>query len=389
MEKIKLGDLCNPNHGQISTKSDTIIDYIDISSVDNESKTVTGYQTMVFGEAPSRARKMVKRGNILVSTVRPNLNAVAMITDDTPNLTVASTGFCVLDCKKNVDKRFVFNFCKSKAFVDEMISQATGASYPAVSDKIVRSALVPVYSFDEQKRIGELLDKIALIVDLRKRELANLDELVKAQFVELFGTVDNNVFNYPIVRLGDYAKLQGGYAFKSNDFVDEGIPLVQIGNVNKDYLDWDVINAVPDEYLGRYSEFSLCNGDLVMAMTRPIIKSLNSVKIAKVSKNDVPCLLNQRVGRFILSDSLNSLFLETLCKSDDFKDYVERMSGNSLQPNISSKQVEDYLIILPPKDLQEQFSVFVKQVDKLKSEVQRALDETQLLFNSLMQEYFG
>ena len=141
MEKIKLGDLCNPSQGQIKEQPDTIIDYIDISSVDNVSKTVTGYQTMAFGESPSRARKSVKKGNILVSTVRPNLNAVAILEKDTPNLTVASTGFCILDCKENADNRFVFNFCKSKTFIDAMVSQATGASYPAVTDKIVRAAL--------------------------------------------------------------------------------------------------------------------------------------------------------------------------------------------------------------------------------------------------------
>ena len=72
MEKIKLGDLCNPCQGQIKVQPGTIIDYIDISSIDNNCKTVSGYQTMTFAEAPSRARKAVKEGNILVSTVRPN-----------------------------------------------------------------------------------------------------------------------------------------------------------------------------------------------------------------------------------------------------------------------------------------------------------------------------
>ncbi|MBR5948716.1 MAG: restriction endonuclease subunit S, partial [Clostridia bacterium] len=244
-------------------------------------------------------------------------------------------------------------------------------------------------SLEKQAEIVNTLNRINNLISKRKDELQMFDDLIKARFVEMFGTVDDNVFDYPVVRLGDYAKLQGGYAFKSKDFVTDGIPLVQIGNVNKDYLDWEVINAVPEAYLDRYREFSLCDGDLVMAMTRPIIKSLNSVKVAKVSKRDVPCLLNQRVGRFVLSDSLDKLFLETLCKSDDFKDYVEKMSGNSLQPNISSKQVEDYMIILPPIDLQERFAVFVNQVDKSKVVVQKALDKAQLLFDSLMQKYFG
>ena len=162
------------------------------------------------------------------------------------------------------------------------------------------------------------------------------------------------------------AKLQGGYAFKSKEFVDCGVKLVQISNVNADYLDWDTIVHVPKSYLEKYSAFRLNAGDLVMAMTRPVIKGQNAVKIAKVSNSDVPCLLNQRVGRFKISNSINKIYLETLCKSEDFRDYVVQMSGNSLQPNISSRQVESYEILLPSIEDQEQFSALVEQLDKSK-----------------------
>ena len=184
MKKIKLGDLCVPSAGQLKKDSDELIDYIDISSVDNETKKVTGYQTLLFEEAPSRARKTVKKGSILVSTVRPNLNAVAMLEEDTPNISVASTGFCVLDSKENVDNRFILNFCKSKTFINAMVAQATGASYPAVSDKIVRAALVPDYTYEEQCNISEVLYKVSNVIEKRKAELCSLDDLIKARFVK-------------------------------------------------------------------------------------------------------------------------------------------------------------------------------------------------------------
>jgi type I restriction enzyme S subunit len=194
--KIKLEDYCNPSLGQIKEESDELIDYIDISSIDNDRKKVIGYQTMRFGESPSRARKVVRKGNILFSTVRPNLNAVAVLEEETPNISVASTGFCVLDCKENVDNRFIFNYCKSKVFIESMVSQATGASYPAVSDKIVRSALVPQYSYEEQCRISKILDGVASIVDKRKAELNVLDNLIKARFVEMFGNPRSNPLGF-------------------------------------------------------------------------------------------------------------------------------------------------------------------------------------------------
>ena len=271
--------------------------------------------------------------------------------------------------------------------LDEMASKTHGATMKHIVKKDFDTTQIPYPSLEEQAEIAANLDRVSRIIESRKEELDKLDELIKARFVELFGRLEDN--KYPSARLGDYAKLQGGFAFKSKDFVADGIPLVQIGNVNKDYLDWNVVNAVPEDYLDKYREFSLMKDDLVMAMTRPIIKSLGSVKVAKVAETDLPCLLNQRVGRFQINDKLHPVFLEALCKTDDFKDYVERMSGNSLQPNISSKQVEDYNIIIPPEALQEQFAKFVKQVDKSKVAVQKALDEAQLLFDSLMQDYFG
>ena len=78
-----------------------------------------------------------------------------------------------------------------------------------------------------------------------------------------------------------------------------------------------------------------------------------------------------------------------LCQMPEFREYVEAMSGNSLQPNISSKQVEDYSIVLPPLALQEQFAAFVQQTDKSKMAIQQSLNKLETLKKSLMQEYFG
>ena len=249
---------------------------------------------------------------------------------------------------------------------------------------------IVVPSLDEQKRISEHLDRVDNLIFLRKLQLSKLDELVKSRFVELFGSIKNNHQRYPVVKIGSCAKLQGGFAFKSSDYLNDGIRLVQISNVNKDTLDWDSINCVPQAFLQKYKDFELHVGDLVLAMTRPVIKSLDAVKIATVSENDVPSLLNQRVGRFVVDrKKLHSVYLMVLCQMPEFREYVEAMSGNSLQPNISSKQVEDYSIVLPPLALQEQFATFVEQTDKSKFEIQKSLEKLETLKKALMQKYFG
>ena len=279
--------------------------------------------------------------------------------------------------------KYYFQFHKPNSLVKD-------AAYPSISLADIGEMEINLPTQVEQQKIVNELEKVTELIALRKEQLAKLDQLVKSRFVELFGSIKNNYQRYPVVKIGSCAKLQGGFAFKSSDYLNDGIRLVQISNVNKDTLDWDSINCVPQAFLQKYKDFELHVGDLVLAMTRPVIKSLDAVKIATVSENDVPSLLNQRVGRFVVDrKKLHSVYLMVLCQMPEFREYVEAMSGNSLQPNISSKQVEDYSIVLPPLALQEQFAAFVQQTGKSKLEIQQSLDKLELLKKSLMQEYFG
>ena len=349
MEKIKLGDLCNPCQGQIKVQPGTIIDYIDISSIDNNSKTVSGYQTMTFAEAPSRARKAVKEGNILVSTVRPNLNAVAIVEDATPNMTVASTGFCVLDCKENVDKRFVFNFCKSKAFIDEMVAQATGASYPAVSDKIVRTALIPSYSFHDQIRIGKILDKVSFIIAKRKSELTYLDNLVKARFVEMFGDPVLNPLKWRKAALEENAILLNGRAYKQEELLDTGkYPVLRVGNFfsNRGWYYSD-LELEEDKYCD--------NGDLLYAW---------SASFGPQIWNGGKVIYHYHIWKVLVGEAYNKMFL---CKLLEY--VTASLMGDThgiAMMHLTKSGMEKTEFIIPPLAQQEQFAEFVAQVDKSK-----------------------
>lgn len=358
MEKIKLGDLCTPSQGQLKEKPDTVIDYIDISSVDNETKKVTGYQTMTFSESPSRARKAVKRGSILVSTVRPNLNAVAILENDTPNLSVASTGFCILDCKEDTDERFVFNYCKSKVFIDDMVSQATGASYPAVSDKIVRSALIPAYSYEKQRHIGIILDKVSDVIEKRRAELQALDKLIKARFVELF--YDKG---YPVLKWNDVFNTTTG-KLDSNAAVEDGeYPFFTCSKetfrIDKFAFDQEALLLAGNNAAGKY-DVKYYKGKF-NAYQRTYVLGL---------KED----WSYQLFRYQLEDKLV---------------YLQQQSLGGLTKYLTMKILGELDFIIPPMEKQIEFEEFAKQVDKSKVIVQKALDETQTLFDSLMQEYFG
>ena len=382
MEKIKLGDLCVPKKGQIKEEADVIIDYIDIASVDNESKKVTGFQTMSFGEAPSRARKAVEKGDILISTVRPNLNAVAILEEDTPNISVASTGFCILKCKDNVDNRFVFNFCKSKAFIKDMVSQATGASYPAVNDDIVRSALIPNYSYEEQCHISEILDGMSFTIEKRKVELQALDELTKARFVEMFGDPRSNPYGFSKKMLKDTCKVITG-----------NTPSRSVEEYYGDYVEWIKTDNIVSGLLNPTNASEMLSEE-GMKVGRAVGKDAilmaciagSIASIGRVCVTDRTVAFNQQINAVVPED-YNILFLYVLFQLS--KEYLVEEINMALKGILSKSKLEEKEFMVPSMELQKEFATFVEQVNKSKVAVQKALDETQMLFDSLMQEYFG
>lgn len=132
-----------------------MIRYIDISSIDNESKRVTGYMEFPINEAPSRAQQVLRQGDILVSTVRPNLKNIAMNPYTEENV-VASTGFCVLRCNKCLPE-FIWGIVSSDVFTKAMCEQASGISYPAVRDSDILQYPVPNVPMRIQEKFASFI----------------------------------------------------------------------------------------------------------------------------------------------------------------------------------------------------------------------------------------
>lgn len=123
-----------------------IFQYVDLSSVDKSKKIIDldDVAEISSADAPSRARQLVVTGDVLVATVRPNLNGVAVVPAELNGAT-ASTGYCVLRAdEKNLHGRYLFYWVQTDSFVEEMMSKATGANYPAVSDKIIKESQIPL-----------------------------------------------------------------------------------------------------------------------------------------------------------------------------------------------------------------------------------------------------
>lgn len=283
-----------------------------------------------------------------------------------------------------LNQKFLFYYLISKR--PQILSDCVGGAQAHISQGYVKNIHVPMCPLAVQEKIVKILDKTMEIIVSRKRELEELDNLIKSRFVELFGSMESKI---PI---SEMCNVTGGYSFKSGDISNDGaIKILQIGNVYLDNVSWETTNYLPEGFDEKYSKFMLDEGDIVVALTRPIIQSLGNVKACIVKSSDLPCLLNQRVGR-IVAKKEKSVFLEFIygcLMTDDFTRYVESCSIGCSQPNISTKDIENYLIPNATYEEQKAYVEFKKQTDKSKFEVQKSLEETQILMDALMQKYFG
>jgi len=212
-------------------------DYIDLSAVDQDHKRITMPKRISTSDAPSRARQIVRNGDVLVSTVRPNLNGVAKVMEEHDGMT-ASTGFCVLRPNGTVlNTNYLFQWVKSPGFIHDMVRKATGASYPAVSDRIIKESEIPLPPLDEQKRIAAILDKADQLRQKRRQAIALLDSLTQSIFLEMFGDPVSNPMGWTTHPIDNVCRLVRGSSPRPQGdpkYFGGPVPRLMIADITRD-----------------------------------------------------------------------------------------------------------------------------------------------------------
>lgn len=245
---------------------------------------------------------------------------------------------------------------------------------------------ITVPPIDEQRKIAAILDKVSDLIAKRRQQLDKLDEMVKARFVEIFGEPDENPKHWQEDELSHHLKVIGGYAFKSDGFTDEGIPVLRIGNINSGhFLPVNMVYWPDDLALARYKVF---HGDLVMSLTGTVGKDdYGNVCILGADYDEY--YLNQRNAKLSIERSLNKCYFSELLKFPRIKKRLTGISRGIRQANISNKDILTLRVPMPPIELQEQFAAFVEQTEKTKIIISHSLEKLETLKKALMQEYFG
>ncbi len=257
----------------------------------------------------------------------------------------------------------------------------TGATIPHIYFKDYKNEEFNCESIEKQLQIITALENAEKIIALRKQQLQQLDELVKARFVEMFGDPVCNSKGLPeltLPELGEFGRGVSKHRPRNDPKLLGGKhPLIQTGEVanSKLYI---------TSYENTYSELGLKQSKMWQAGTLCITIAANIAKTAILTFD--ACFPDSVVG-FKANDKTNNIFIHYWFSF--FQAILESQAPESAQKNINLKVLSELKIIVPPIEKQNGFADFVEQVDKSKLVIQKALDEAQLLFDSLMQEYFG
>ena len=366
----------------LRASADDLFRYIDLSSVDQDSKTISDAREVACGEAPSRARQLVLAGDVLVSTVRPNLNGVARVPSELEGAT-ASTGFCVLRPEpKKLDGSYLFQWVKSPAFISDMVSKATGASYPAVSDRIIFESPIPLPPLQEQRRIAAILDQAETLRTQRRQALAHLDTLSQSLFLDMFGDPVANPQRFDVASLGDICDVRDG-THDSPKYVGEGYPLVTSKNLSSGQVDLSNVNfisAADYEAINRRSKVD--RGDLLMPMIGTIG---NPVLIDHEPRYAVK---NVAIVKFP-EGSPSNIFIRAILSGRYFDFVVAQRNRGGTQKFVSLGDLRSFPIPLPPPALQQTFATRIQAIEALKATHRTALAQLDALFASLQQRTFA
>ena len=264
----------------------------------------------------------------------------------------------------------------------------TGATIPHIYFKDYKNEKFNLDTIEKQQRIVDILKKTENIIESRQQELQKLDDLIRARFVELFGDPTENPNGYQINRLSNYIiSLTSGSRGWAKYCVNDGNEwFITIKNVKDCSIITDNMQPIkaPDNAEARRTKVK--EGDLLISITADLGRT--GVVTKKIAEHGA--YINQHLSCIRLDrEVLNPLFVAHYMESPAGKEQFIAKNQSAVKAGLNFNSIKSLKLMIPPMEKQNEFEQFVHQIDKSKATVQKALDETQLLFDSLMQQYFG
>ena len=386
-EYKKLGEVCAPKSDILRANklfgNDDIIDYVDISSIDNTTHCITQPTSYVFKEAPSRAQQKVEQGDVLYSLVRPNLKNIAVVTSSNTDKYVASSGFCVLR-GKDVETRYLYHMVLGDTFTNYILGLVSGANYPAVREDDVKGFSFRCPPLADQQRIVAELDCLNEMIALKQEQLKEFDKLARSIFHDMFGDKDFPKYQLKDVlsKIGSGATPSGG----NQSYKTEGISLIRSLNVHNNEFVYKDLAFIDEQQAKQLNNVTIEENDVLLNITGASV-----ARCCIVPSDVLPARVNQHVS--ILrprNELLDCLYLCHYLISCEEQTKLLSLSKSkaATREALPKNLLEKYMIKLPPLALQQQFAEKIQAIEAQKVLVKKIIAETQQLLDSRMDYYF-
>lgn len=379
---VKLGEVCTIERGgsprpidDFITTDENGINWIKIGDAD-ESMYITKTAQRIKPEGMKKSR-YVKPGDFLLSNSmsfgRPYILKIDGCIHD---------GWLVLRDENNVfDKKFLYYYLSAPITYKKFKSMAVGGVVNNLNSDMVRKVRVPVPSQEEQHQISDRLDRVSNLIFLRKQQLAKLDELVKARFVEMFGDINVNNKKWMTYPLGELCTIvRGGSPRPIERYLGGTIPWIKIGDAT----------TGENIYLNSTKEYIIQEGvkksRMIKAGSLIFANCGVSLGFARIITFD-GCIHDGWLAMEDIDEKLDKIFL--LYSLNQMTEYFRKTAPAGTQPNLNTNIMKMHRQIVPPMEMQKAFISFVKCADRQKQIVQQSLEKLELMKKALMQEYFG
>lgn len=377
MQTNKLGELATYINGYAFKPTDWGENGLPIIRI--QDLTGNSYQTNYYeGKYPEKIE--INNGDVLISWSA----SLGVYVWNSGKALLNQHIYKVVFDKEDIDKNYFVYAVKFN--LNKMALKTHGATMKHIVKKDFYNVEVPFPSKETQIKISNILSIVESIIENRKQQIEQLDLLIKSRFVEMFGDVITNEMNWKRINLGQLCEVGSSKRVFEKDYVTNGIPFFR----TKEIVELSKGSKVSTELFISQEHFNLLKDKYGVPKKNDIlITAVGTIGVIWVVTGDFDFYFKD--GNLIQiksSNEFNSTFMKYLL-FELIDNYKRQMSSGTAYSALTIAGLKEMNAYIVPIELQNKFAEFVEQVEKSKSSVQKALDESQLLFDSLMQEYFG
>ena len=358
---------------------------IPVYSVTNTQGFCQDYFGKEVASKDKTTYKIVPRGCFAFNPSRINVGSVDWQKNE--ERVIVSPLYNVFSVSEQLDQQYLYYYLKSDFAIQKIRAVATGSVRDNLKLAMLYEFPIEIPVIAEQRKIVDRLDRVKWLIELREKELQSLDELIKARFVEMFGDPVNNPKGWQKKQLQELVTDDCTISYgivQTGDDQEEGVPV---------FRPVDIVNHIPTR-----SELKRTTEEISNKYKRTILKGRELLITVRANIADTYIVGEDfsgcNVGRGIVpirtnEDVITLEFLKHQIESKHLNDNIKALAKGITLIQLNMEDLRELCLIVPPLSEQQSFVRFAKQVDKSKIEVQKSLDEAQILFDSLMQQYFG